>query len=151
MDLCEMPISIFFWPFMIAIALLGHIQAAQAETGADASARSNFLELCADCHGADAKGNGPLTKNLAKVPPDLTRIKERANGKFDEKAVFDWIIGLDTPNFHGTREMPIWGDWLMDETLGDSTSFDAASAAEREIERRVTALVKYLEKRQASP
>jgi hypothetical protein len=137
--------------FMIALVSFGQFQAVQAKSGEDVAVRNDFLELCADCHGADAKGNGPLTKNLTKIPPDLTRIKERANGKFEEKAVFDWIIGLNTPNFHGTREMPIWGDWLMDETLGDSTSLDAASTAEKEIERRVTALVKYLEKIQASP
>jgi len=135
--------------FTIAVALFGQAHANQAGAGSDAATREDFLGLCADCHGADAKGNGPLAKNLSKVPPDLTRIRERANGKFDEKAVFDWIIGLDTPNFHGTREMPIWGDWLMDETLEGGTSLEAAHAAEIEIERRVMALVTYLETLQA--
>lgn len=85
-----------------------------------------------------------MAKNLSKIPPDLTQISKRAGGKFDEKAVFDWIIGLNIPMSHGTREMPIWGDWLMDETLEDSTSLDAADAATREVERRVMALVKFL-------
>ena len=133
--------------FTIAVAFFGQAHAELAST--DTATREDFLGLCADCHGADAKGDGPLAKNLSKVPPDLTRIKERANGKFNEKVVFDWIIGLDTPNFHGTREMPIWGDWLMDETLEGGTSLDAAHAAEKEIERRVMALVKYLEAMQA--
>jgi mono/diheme cytochrome c family protein len=110
------------FPFALALSLLGQVHAVKAGTSGDAAARDDFLGLCADCHGADAKGSGPLVKNLAKVPPDLTRIKERAHGEFNEKAVFDWILGLNTPNFHGTREMPIWGDWLMDETLEDSTS-----------------------------
>jgi mono/diheme cytochrome c family protein len=138
-----MCISRSAFTFAIALALFGQAHANQA--GSDAATREDFLGLCADCHGADARGNGPLAKNLSKVPPDLTRIQERANGKFNEKAVFDWIIGLDTPNFHGTREMPIWGDWLMDETLEGGTSLEAAHAAEKEIERRVMALVKYLE------
>jgi mono/diheme cytochrome c family protein len=131
-----------------AIFLLNQVLAVKAETSGDAVARDDFLALCADCHGADAKGNGPLTENLTKIPPDLTRIQERANGKFNEKAVFDWILGLNTPNFHGNREMPIWGDWLMDETLEDSTLLDAAPKAEKEVERRVMALVKYLERLQ---
>jgi mono/diheme cytochrome c family protein len=138
-----MCISRSAFAFTIAFALFGHTHACQASS--DTATREDFLGLCADCHGADAKGGGPLAKNLSKVPPDLTRIKERGNGKFNEKAVFDWIIGLDTPNFHGTREMPIWGDWLMDETLKGGTSLEAAHAAEKEIERRVMALVKYLE------
>ena len=142
-----MCISRSAFTFAIALALFGQAHANQA--GSDAATREDFLGLCADCHGADARGNGPLAKNLSKVPPDLTRIQERANGKFNEKAVFDWIIGLDTPSFHGTREMPIWGDWLMDETLEGGTSLEAAHAAEKEIERRVMALVKYLEAMQA--
>lgn len=109
-----------------------------------ARGRSEFMELCADCHREDATGSGPLTENLTKIPPDLTRIKLRNHGKFDEKAIFDWIIGLNMPDAHGTREMPIWGDWLMDETLEDSTSLNAAHIAERQVEQRVQAIVAYL-------
>jgi mono/diheme cytochrome c family protein len=134
----------------LAFLLLGQVNAVKAGTSGDAAVRDDFLALCSDCHGADAKGSGPLAKNLTKVPPDLTRIKERANGEFNEEAVFDWILGLNTPNFHGTREMPIWGDWLMDETLEDSTSLDAAPLAEKVVERRVMAIVKYLEGLQVS-
>src|SRR5262245_23701560 len=109
-----------------------------------ASARQDFLELCADCHNPDATGNGPLAKNLTKVPPDLTRIRQRAHGMFDEKAVYDWILGLRMTQSHGSREMPVWGDWLMDEAIEDGTSLAAAEAAEKEVERRITDIVKYL-------
>jgi hypothetical protein len=123
------------------LVFMGQADLANAESG---EAHRDFLDLCADCHNADAKGNGPLSKNLARVPPDLTRIRERAHGVFDEKAVYDWILGLEMTDAHGSREMPIWGDWLMDEAVEDSTSLDAARAAEQEIERRILAIVKYL-------
>ena len=90
-----------------AILLLGAVHVVKAGTRRDAVVRDDFLALRADCHGTNAKGNGPLAKNLAKVPPDLTRIKERAIGEFNDKAVFDWILGLSTPSFHGTRDKPI--------------------------------------------
>ena len=130
-------------PFVLAAAvvLISWVDPANAEPN---GARQDFLELCADCHNADAKGNGPLAKNLTKVPPDLTRIQERANGVFDEKAVYDWILGLKMTDSHGSREMPIWGDWLMDEAVEDSTSLDAAKVAEKEVEQRIMAIVKYL-------
>ena len=137
-------------PVTFVFLLLGQVHAVKAGTNGDAEVRDDFLGLCADCHGANAKGSGPLAQNLTKIPPDLTRIKQRANGEFNEKVVFDWILGLNTPNFHGSREMPIWGDWLMDETLEDSTSLEAAPLAEKEIERRVMAIVKYLEGLQIS-
>ncbi|HEY7748466.1 MAG TPA: hypothetical protein VH933_07300 [Aestuariivirgaceae bacterium] len=85
-----------------------------------------------------------MAKNLTKTPPDLTQISKRAGGTFDEQAVFDWIIGLNMPASHGSREMPIWGDWLMDETLEDSTTLETANAAAKEVEARVMALVKFL-------
>lgn len=46
---------------------------------------------------------------------------------------------------HGTREMPIWGDWLMDEEIDGDTSIAEAKAAEKKVERRVMDIVKYLE------
>lgn len=117
---------------------------APAHSGS-ATGREDFEALCADCHNADAKGNGPVAKNLTKSPPDLTRIKQRAHGVFDRKAVYDWILGLKMSQSHGTREMPVWGDWLMDEAMEGDTSLAQAKAAEKEVERRVKDIVKYLE------
>ena len=127
--------------FIVGLAVKVEVAATEADGNADA--HDEFLELCADCHGEDARGNGPLAENLTKAPPDLTQIGKRAGGRFDEKAVFDWILGLDMPIAHGTREMPIWGDWLMDEA-----SLGTANSAEKEVEQRVMALVKYLKKLQ---
>ena len=91
------------------------------------------------------QGQRPIGEEVpAEIPPDLTRIRKRANGVFDEQAVYDWILGLKMTGSHGSREMPIWGDWLMDEAVEDSTSLDAAKAAEREVEARIKAIVKYL-------
>lgn len=121
------------------------ISAAEAATKSNLdAAREDYLLLCAECHGPDAKGNGPTAKNLSKIPPDLTKISKRADGMFDERKVLDWILGLNMPDAHGNREMPIWGDWLMDEAVEDSTSLDAADTAAREVEQRVMALVHYL-------
>jgi len=132
-------------PYILVIAVAVAVCTGDPANAQSGTARQDFLDLCADCHNTDATGNGPLTKNLTKVPPDLTRIKQRAHGTFDEKAVYDWIIGLKMTGSHGSREMPIWGDWLMDEAIEDGTSLDAAKTAEREIERRVMGIVKYLE------
>lgn len=120
------------------------VTAVLASDNDQSAAHQDFLVLCAECHGEDARGNGPMAKNLTKTPPDLTQISKRAGGTFDEQAVFDWIIGLNMPASHGSREMPIWGDWLMDETLEDSTTLETANAAAKEVEARVMALVKFL-------
>jgi mono/diheme cytochrome c family protein len=130
----------------IFVAFVPALAGLTNSVNADSSgARQDFLDLCAECHNADARGNGPLTKNLTKVPPDLTRIKQRAHGVFNEKAVYDWILGLKMTSAHGSREMPIWGDWLMDEAIEGGTSLEEAKAAEQEIEQRIMAIVRYLE------
>jgi mono/diheme cytochrome c family protein len=134
---------------LIAVSGPTVISAPQASTKSTLdAAREDYLLLCAECHGSEAKGNGPASKNLSKIPPDLTKISRRAGGRFDEKKVFDWILGLNMPDAHGNREMPIWGDWLMDEAVEDSTSLEAADTAAREVEQRVMALVHYLKSMQ---
>lgn len=137
-------------PLLLAVTVTLICHALLVRAGSDNGQR-DFQELCADCHNADATGNGPLAKNLTKVPPDLTRIRARAHGVFDETAVYDWILGLKMTESHGSREMPIWGDWLMDEAVEDSTSFDVAKTAEKEVESRIRAIVRYLETLQVGP
>ena len=43
---------------------------------------SLYKAYCAVCHGEDAKGNGPMTKSLKSLPPDLTRLFARNGGVF---------------------------------------------------------------------
>ena len=43
---------------------------------------SLYRAYCAVCHGEDAKGNGPMTKSLKSLPPDLTRLFARNGGVF---------------------------------------------------------------------
>jgi cytochrome c len=93
-------------PLLLSAFIAGEVQVAIAGSDEIARGRRDFMDLCADCHGEDAAGSGPLTINLTKIPPDLTRIKLQAHGKFDDKAIFDWIIGLNMPDSHGTSRIP---------------------------------------------
>jgi mono/diheme cytochrome c family protein len=68
-----------------------------------------FRAYCASCHGADGKGNGPVTPALNTKPTDLTLINEKNGGNFPAKRVRRIIEGDDQILAHGSREMPIWG------------------------------------------
>jgi len=70
-----------------------------------------FMQYCASCHGADAKGSGPVAASLKKPPSDLTRI-EKVDGKFPTLRVQRIIQGEDVVEPHGTREMPVWGSFF---------------------------------------
>ena len=72
--------------------------------------KSEFQSSCARCHGADAKGKGPVSDQLKIPPPDLTMLAKNNNGVFPTNAVYETIYGSKTISAHGTREMPIWGE-----------------------------------------
>ena len=71
--------------------------------------QSNFKMSCASCHGADGKGNGPVSGQLKVAPPDLTVLAKRNNGVFPVSRVYEIIDGRQPLLAHGTRDMPIWG------------------------------------------
>lgn len=110
--------------------------------------RADFVTLCAPCHGESGKGDGPQAAHLAKKPADLTMVT-RKYGAFPDQKVFETIAGLDMPDGHGTREMPIWGNVFVTEQVGKSTSVADAMKASDEASRRIAGLVTYVQSLQA--
>jgi mono/diheme cytochrome c family protein len=94
-----------------------------------------FRTYCVSCHGAGAKGNGPLSANLRIAPADLTRIAKRNRGRFDEAKVRRAIDGRDAREIHGGSDMPVWGDVF--KRAGEGYS-------EAKVKERIDALVAYL-------
>lgn len=110
--------------------------------------KADFLHLCAPCHGADARGDGPQVATLKKKPADLTQVTSKY-GRFPEDRVFETIAGIDMPEGHGTRDMPSWGDVFISEGVGSSTKLEDAVKASDEASRRIAGLVRYIESIQA--
>ncbi len=95
-----------------AIAVL--LAAGAAAPGADdnpaiALGREHYLRSCGQCHGADARGDGPFAAQLTRAPPDLTVLARDAGGEFPFERVYADIDGRTMTAAHGTREMPVWG------------------------------------------
>jgi len=69
-----------------------------------------YKAYCAVCHGADAKGNGPMAPALRARPTDLTGIAARNKNEFPMAHIEKIISGEEVVRGgHGTKEMPIWG------------------------------------------
>jgi mono/diheme cytochrome c family protein len=68
-----------------------------------------YKQYCAACHGADAKGHGPLSAVLKVPVADLTTLAKRHDGKFP----YDYVSNVLEfgPGFpaHGSSDMPTWG------------------------------------------
>lgn len=68
-----------------------------------------YKRFCSSCHGANARGDGPVAKNFKIEVPDLTRIAHRHGGVFPTEQIHRIIDGRKTLPPHGSREMPVWG------------------------------------------
>lgn len=71
--------------------------------------KTAYLTLCAWCHGASARGDGPVAPHLNQKPTDLTKLAAANGGIFPSERVYDVIDGRRAIRAHGTREMPVWG------------------------------------------
>jgi mono/diheme cytochrome c family protein len=123
-----------------AAAALGREPTVIAQEPAPASSlaiagANNFAQYCVACHGKDAKGTGPLAKNLTPKPADLTGLTARSGGTFPREMVFQVIDGRKKVKGHGGGDMPQWGDTF----LASSGGGDAEA-----VKRRIDSLVDYL-------
>ena len=111
------------WTVPVLVAAAGLIALPLEESRAATADNSTPNELsgaemyrtyCAACHGIDGKGSGPAASALKTAPPDLTLISRRNNGQFPAFRITHIIDGYEVTAVHGSREMPIWGDYFRD-------------------------------------
>ena len=99
--------TVFKW-LIIANAVIGINACASAQD--NDVGKTEYQSSCAACHGIDAKGNGPVSKELKTRPTDLTVLAKNNYGVFPYNTVYEMSDGRNSSiASHGTREMPIWG------------------------------------------
>jgi mono/diheme cytochrome c family protein len=128
-----------------ALAVAGAVMAsapAGAQTPPLSAASGDYLfrTYCASCHGASARGDGPLADSMRTRPADLTEIAKRNKGVFPREQVFRIIDGRQPVKGHGGSDMPVWGDVFARSSQVRNESV---------ITERIEALVRYLEGLQA--
>jgi mono/diheme cytochrome c family protein len=97
--------------------------------------RQMFKDYCASCHGADAKGHGPVSAYLNKQPPDLTKLAKEHGGTFPRDYVTTTLRYGINLRAHGTSDMPVWGPIFQEWD-------DYSEAA---VQRRIQLLCDFLE------
>jgi len=119
------------------VLVMGSVLSAQSAMAGPQSqyvekGRKLFSQYCATCHGATAKGEGPVAAALKVGPPDLTTLQQPGE-KFPFYRVQTKIDGEKEVTAHGPSKMPVWG------TVFKRTSGELQRHAD------VYALVKYIE------
>jgi mono/diheme cytochrome c family protein len=84
----------------------------------DNGGKQMYLRYCSSCHGADGKGNGPVSRDLKVKVPDLTRLAKKHKGVYPLDDVMATIDGRRSVRAHGDRNMPVWGETFRSESEG---------------------------------
>jgi len=96
-----------------------------------------FRSYCANCHGAEGRGDGAMAGQLRRLPPNLTTFATRNGGVFPAERVRQVVDGTGIAA-HGDRDMPVWGAVFKRSTVGDAAA-------------RIDAIVRFLEGLQQRP
>ncbi|MDO5630964.1 MAG: cytochrome C [Paracoccus sp. (in: a-proteobacteria)] len=106
------------------------------------TARSDYMNLCAGCHGTTGKGNGPAAAGQNPRPADITTIAARHDGEFPRLQVMSHIYGYTMGR--SESPMPQFGDLLEGRTV----MYDAGDGRETPTPQRLVALMEYVERMQ---
>ncbi len=109
---------------------------------ADEAGKTEFMNSCASCHGADGKGSGPVSDALSLIAPDLTGLAASNEGQFPMLEVIQIIDGRSGVRGHGTDAgMPVWGAVYKAPLVGEIGSYGSEIA----VRGRILSLALYLE------
>ena len=111
-------------------------------SGRVVSGKLMFRQYCAQCHGMNATGDGPVAPALKKKPANLTLLSKKNGGVFPEKEVRDFITGAKTAASHGSREMPIWGYIFMYRPYARANNAEVLS--KDQVNHKIEMLVNYV-------
>lgn len=127
----------------IAAAAATIASSAAAQDDEMSPGQREYMNSCAVCHGAEAKGDGPLAQLLTERVPDLTRISQRNEGYFPIDRVISIIDGRRQVRSHG-GSMPVWGSRYVAEAGDDYGPW--GSAEELYVRSRILELAYYLQR-----
>ncbi|WP_317054740.1 cytochrome c [Roseovarius rhodophyticola] len=131
--------SIHFFSVSLGFILMGCTTTVSDDVSRDAG-QMIFADNCVECHGADAKGDGPWAKNLKTQPADLTKIASRRNGVWPMLEVMSIIDGYSKKTIP-REEMPI----IIGLSEGPMVDFDTGNGLVEPTPARLVAIAIYLE------
>ncbi|MDX1604568.1 MAG: hypothetical protein R3202_00155 [Candidatus Competibacterales bacterium] len=115
-----------------------------------------YQRSCAQCHGLEGHGDGPVADTLKVAPSDLTKLAANNNGRFPFLKVFQIVDGRNAMGAHGSQQMPVWGSrYKLEVSQTMPSSEMAGDAADLAIEQvvygRILQVVNYIQMIQDPP
>ena len=114
-------------------------------SGKVVSGGEEYRRFCAQCHGLEGKGDGPVASELKTPPANLTLIAKNNNGTYPYQKVFDTISGKNLIKSHGTREMPMWSLELAMPRHGGGGTIRRSTYQVNQEMKRITDYIKSIQ------
>lgn len=109
--------------FMMAAFVHNPVWADQPKAKAVEKGTAHYLVFCANCHGVDADGKGPLAALLKVVPADLTALEKTSAGESLSERVLKAVDGRHEVLGDGQRKMPLFSENLEIRTVIEITEY----------------------------
>lgn len=132
-----------FTMVVTTLAGSGNVAWSQEDVG-----KAEYNWSCASCHGIDGKGGGPVSGQLKVAPPDLTVLTKNNKGVFPVASVYAIIDGRQAIAAHGTREMSVWGAYIMAPLYPSDRIVDRSYNPEAFVRTRILSIIDYLNRSQ---
>ncbi|MDS9468465.1 cytochrome c [Paracoccus sp. MBLB3053] len=127
------------WAGLCGLGMAGLVAACAPEPKKQTTGRMDFVTLCADCHGDEGKGDGPLAESLTPRPIDVTQVAAKNGGVFPKARVMGHIEGFTMGR--SESPMPSFGDVLA----GPTVPYDTGDGRAVPTSERLVALIEYVE------
>ena len=134
--------NLFAGATLIGVALVGAPVLSYAQ-GPDIG-KQEYMFSCADCHGVDGKGNGPVAEYMKPKVPDLTVLAKHSGDVFPFARVYDVIDGRQVVEAHGPRDMLIWGNEFSREGENRSGGYAMPQELNSYARGKIIALIGYI-------
>ena len=133
---------------LVAAPVLGYAQAVNLDNYVDAG-KYEYQSKCAICHGDQGKGDGTFNVLLKTKAADLTVLSKNNRGVFPVDRTYEIISSATDVAGHGSRNMPIWGDYYKAQAASELSSSSKQADVRSFVRARILALVEYISTLQA--
>ena len=112
--------SVIYWWTLCVVVAVSQLPGIASGAGDAAKGKAKYQEVCAACHGASGKGDGPAAAGLPTKPRNHTDAAYM--NKLKDQQVFDFIK-KGGQAMGKSPLMPAWGGQLSDDQIRDVVAY----------------------------
>ena len=108
----------WFW----GLGMIACVAVATGASAADHAGKAPFDQYCAACHGLAGDGAGPVAAEMKVSPTDLRMLGKKYGTPLPKPKLLEFIDGREMVRAHGTANMPVWGEQLVNNVPSTTNS-----------------------------